>query len=104
MIFCRKESPANWELHLDWKFKQFNEYRGELIEKFLAKMAPAVGNDPEKLDQLRAFEGVLRSSAEYSLSRIKARYGTYPAFFEAEFGLDEDKVRELRAYYLTAAQ
>ena len=53
---------------------------------------------------MKAFEGVLRSSAEYSLTRIKNRYENYPAFFEAEFGLDEKKINELRSYYLRTAE
>ena len=81
-----------------------NEYRAELIERFMERVAPSIGDDPVKLEQMKAFEGVLRSSAEYSLTRIKNRYENYPAFFEAEFGLDEKKINELRSYYLRTAE
>lgn len=35
-----------------------------------------------------------------SLNAIKETYGNYETFFEKEFGLTQDKLNELRAYYL----
>lgn len=66
-----------------------NAYRQELIDLFMERFASVIGGDEDRRRQLVAFEGVNRSSAEYSLDVIKQKYGTYEAYFLAEHGIDE---------------
>ena len=77
-----------------------NEYRAEQIGRFFEKMAPVIQNDPEMKQKMQAFEGVLRSSAELSLARIKERYPNYSSYFEDVQGMDEKELNDLRNYYL----
>ena len=77
-----------------------NEYRRELIEQFFEKVAHIIGDNKELKQQMQAFEGVNRTSAEYSLKTIKARYADYDAFFEDVFGIDAEMRQKLQDRYL----
>jgi protein-tyrosine phosphatase len=77
-----------------------NEYRKELIEKFFARVAHIIGDDMELKQKMQAFEGVNRSSAEYSLKTIKSRYADYGAYFEDVFGIDKEMRKKLQDKYL----
>ena len=77
-----------------------NEYRKDIIARFFEKVAHIIGDNEEVKSRLQAFEGVNRSSAEYSIKTIKARYGNLDAFFENEFGIGEEERNELKNLYL----
>lgn len=77
-----------------------NEYRAEQVNKMLEKMAAVIEADPAEKEKLTAYEGVLRSSAVYSLKKIRDVYGTYDSFFEKELGIDEDARQDMRNTYL----
>ena len=71
-----------------------NVYRKAHIDAFLEKVAP------EQRDLLVSVEGVSRPMAEGALRAILKRYGSYEAYFEAEFGLDAARLDALRNEYL----
>lgn len=77
-----------------------NEYRKEQIDRFFEKVAPMIAGHPEVKQILMAFEGVNRSSAQYSLDTIKSRYADYGLYFEDVFGIDENTRKELQNIYL----
>jgi protein-tyrosine phosphatase len=77
-----------------------NEYRAEQIQRMFEKMAAVIAADPSEKEKLTAFEGVLRSSAVYSLQKIREVYGTYDSFFEKELGIDENSRQEMKNTYL----
>lgn len=77
-----------------------NEYRAEQIQKLFEKMADVIAANPAEKEKLTAFEGVLRSSAVYSLKRIRDVYGTYDSYFENELGIDESARQDMRNTYL----
>jgi hypothetical protein len=45
-------------------------------------------------------EGVTRRAGELVIERIKQRYGGFERYFEAEFGLDGERIDRLREMYL----
>ena len=71
-----------------------NVYRKAHIDAFLEKVPP------EQRDLLVSVEGVSRPMAEGALRAILKRYGSYEAYFEAEFGLDAARLDDLRNEYL----
>ncbi len=77
-----------------------NEYRKEQIEKFFVKVSALIGDNEELKAKLTAFEGVNRSSAEYSIKSILSKYPDYDAYFEDVFGIDRKKREELKDFYL----
>ena len=70
-----------------------------LVERFFEARADVLKEHPEFREQMIAFEGVLRSSAQYSLDCILEEYGNYDAYFEDLFGLDEERRERLRTMY-----
>jgi protein-tyrosine phosphatase len=63
-------------------------------------VAHIIGDDMELKQKMQAFEGVNRSSAEYSLKTIKSRYADYGAYFEDVFGIDKEMRKKLQDKYL----
>ena len=89
---------VNEETVLD-DYEKTNEYRQAVIERFLENRADVLKDHPEFREQLVAYEGVLRSSARYSLDCILEEYGNYDVYFTDCFGLDEERRERLREMY-----
>lgn len=77
-----------------------NEYRKEIIDRFFERVAHIINGNEELRKKMQAFEGVLRSSAEYSIKTIKERYPDYDAYFLDVYGIDKKMKNELRDLYL----
>lgn len=71
-----------------------NVCRKAQIDAFLANFPP------EQHEKLLSVEGVSCAMARGTLDAILQRYGSYDAYFEAEFGLDAARLAALRADYL----
>ncbi len=80
-------------------YMKTNEYRMEVIERFLEERKEILALHPEFRELLTGFEGVSRSSAEFSLKAIRNAYPSYDAYFEAQFGLDRQRRERLRELY-----
>ena len=77
-----------------------NVCRKPLIDAELQKNAGEIAAHPELAKVLRGMVGVLRVAADHTLDSIVERYGTFEAYFEAEFGLDRTRLAALRDWYL----
>ena len=64
------------------------------------KHAALLAEHPEAKPMILAKEGVARTFAEQALDAIEKQYGTWEAYFQAEFGLDAARLEALRDRYL----
>ena len=85
-------------------YMKTNEYRGDRLKKLLDEYQLLIRDDPQVGEMLRLFEGVEIEYARLSLDAVKQRYGTYAAYFEAEYGLAEAEIRRLREIYTVPAE
>ena len=77
-----------------------NEYCKEFIEEELIKSKDLIEQDPHVEKLLRMMMGVRKETAEFFISSIYQKYLTIEDYFMDEFGFDEDKIKEIRDYYL----
>lgn len=80
-------------------YMQTNVCRKPAIEAFLAAHADELKTDADRV-RLESMEGVVLPMAEYTLDAIEARYPSYEAYFEAQYGLDAARLTALRERYL----
>ena len=71
-----------------------NTYRREIIEASLQ------GKSEEERKLLLSVEGVDASMGAGAIDEILQRFGSYEAYFAAEYGLDETRLKALRDFYL----
>jgi protein-tyrosine phosphatase len=77
-----------------------NEYRKQQIEAAKRVHKKEIEENQEMDMVYTMMEGVVRRAGEMALGKIKERYGSYEAYFEKEFGLNQGDVRRLRDRYL----
>lgn len=71
-----------------------NTYRHEIIEASLR------GKSPEERRLQLSVEGVDEAMGTGAIDEILRRFGSYEAYFSAEFGLDAGRLAALRDFYL----
>lgn len=76
-----------------------NVCRKPAIDAFLAAHAGEIQTDADRV-RLQSMEDVVLPMAAGALDAIEARYPSYEAFFEAEYGLDAKRLAALRERYL----
>ncbi len=77
-----------------------NLYRKDAIEAAASRHTDRFAGMPELKAMFALMEGVDRTSAECTLNAIKETYGNYDAYFEAEYGLTNEKLTALRDRFL----
>lgn len=76
------------------------EYRQSRVAQTLAENAEQAAESPIFQELLIMKEGVLEKVGRAVLTTIQDRYGSYDAYFSAEYGYDWAKIEELRNRYL----
>lgn len=77
-----------------------NLYRRKAVEERIRAHADEVEKVPELRHVFQTMEGVDKRAAELVLERIREKYGSFERYFEAEYGLTERKLADLRENYL----
>lgn len=77
-----------------------NVYRRKLIEQQLEKHAAEIKDNPEMVEFITSQHGVSLRFAEEALNAIEAKYESYEAYFEDQYGLDSTRLQALRDKYL----
>lgn len=75
-------------------YMRTNQYRHAIIEASLR------GKSPQERRLLLSVEGVDEAMGAGTLDEILCRHGSYEAYFQAEYGLDEGRLAALRNFYL----
>ena len=73
-------------------------YRKFYIEKAIENICNE--NHAEISQVSMIIEGVLRETGEFVLRLIKEKYQSYEKYFEKEFGLSLEQLKQLRDIYL----
>ena len=89
---------VDYETALD-DYMKTNDYRQEQIQALYQRAAGMIAKNPAIKEQLSVFEGVGRANAEYAMSKVLEKHGTFEKFFEVQFGLDEKALQEFRDMY-----
>lgn len=76
-----------------------NEYRIGAIERLLESKQDIITKYPNAEYILHGFEGVNQEAMEYSLQKIKDRYGNYETYFQERFHLGREELQYLRNKY-----
>ena len=77
-----------------------NLYRQKILEKALKKVESIAVNNPEINELITLQDGVEEKTIDIVMASILEKYGSYEAYLEAEYGLDESKRQLLRNKYL----
>lgn len=77
-----------------------NACRRPILKQLLAENAEAIRTDPAERTRLIGMAGVLREAADLTLDLMLERYGSFEAYFAAEYGLDAPRLAALRDRYL----
>lgn len=80
-------------------YMRTNEYRSERIQAFLKEKQHLIDTYPDAAYILHGFEGVNQEALEYSLQKIKDRYGDYATYFLQRFHLGREELQYLRDKY-----
>ena len=81
-------------------YLETNRCRAEEFRKLEAARGSLKETHPEEWELLVIGFGVLQKFIEAALDAIIERYGTWDAYFESEFGLDRQRLQNLRDKYL----
>lgn len=82
-------------------FELTNRYRRRQIEAALESHREEIERNPQLRQVFTMMEGVSRRAGDTALSKIKERYeNSYEKYFEAEFGLNKERLSALRERYL----
>lgn len=76
-----------------------NEYRRTLIENLKISKQDIIARYPDAGFIIQGFEGVNQEAAEFTLQKIKDRYGSYATYFRQKFHLGEEEIAYLRNKY-----
>jgi protein-tyrosine phosphatase len=77
-----------------------NVYRKDAIDDLMRRNQDKIKSNPEARTAFTMMEGVTRRAGELVIERIKQRYGGFERYFEAEYGLDGERIDYLREMYL----
>lgn len=77
-----------------------NVCRRKLIEQQLEKHAAEIKENPDMKEFIISQHGVSLRFAEEALNAIEAKYESYEAYFEDQYGLDQVRLQALRDKYL----
>ncbi len=77
-----------------------NQYRSASLSRLIDGHSRIMSRIPKLRLAALASSGVVREFGEGALEAILHEYGTYEAYFEQEYGLDEARIAELREKYL----
>jgi protein-tyrosine phosphatase len=77
-----------------------NSYRAEALQAVHAAYGALIEAAPEYDELLTLLSGVLPSVGQAVLAEIDARYPSREAYLEAEYGLDEERLVQLRSRYV----
>ncbi|MDZ4993332.1 protein-tyrosine-phosphatase [Clostridium perfringens] len=80
-------------------YMESNKNRKEFNDKVMSTFKEYIKDEKLKAS-IQGMLGVDESLINSSLNAIKNKYGTYEKYFEEEYGLDSDKLKELRNAYL----
>lgn len=80
-------------------YMESNKNRKEFNDKVIATFKDYIKDEKLKAS-IQGMLGVDESLINSSLNTIKNKYGTYEKYFEEEYGLDCNKLKELRDAYL----
>lgn len=83
-----------------YDYELTNLYRKDAVKAAMLRHADRLAEMPQLKTVFAMMEGVDRKSAECTLNTIKETYGSYDAYFEAEYGLTEERLLALRKRYL----
>jgi protein-tyrosine phosphatase len=76
-----------------------NEYRIGAIQRLMQAKQNLIDTYPNAAHILYGFEGVNAEAMEYSLQRIKDRYGSYEIYFQERYHLGPEELKYLREKY-----
>ncbi|MEE1158490.1 MAG: tyrosine-protein phosphatase [Atopobiaceae bacterium] len=82
------------------EFLLTNEYRSEIIHMSPEELPGSISEN-DRLNWAK-INSVNEADLRYALDAVDERYGSREEYFEAEFGLDEGKLRALRDRYLVS--
>lgn len=74
-----------------------NQCRPRETARLAQRMAAQLAADPGFAPYVQAIGGVLQKNLDAALDAILARYGSFEAYFAAEYGLDAGALARLRA-------
>lgn len=77
-----------------------NVFRKKILEKSLEKVADRAKDHPEIATLITLQDGVVEKTFDIVMDSIEERYGDIESYFDKEFHLSRDKIRELRDRYL----
>ena len=77
-----------------------NLYRKQILEESLADIEAEAKDHPELKKLIMIQDGVAEETFDTVMNSILQRYGNFDTYLEKEYGLDEEKRRELRDFYL----
>ncbi|MBQ1787471.1 MAG: tyrosine-protein phosphatase, partial [Erysipelotrichaceae bacterium] len=77
-----------------------NLYRGDVLKQSLADVEDEAKDHPELKKLITIQDGVLEETFDTVMNSILEKYGNTDAYLEKEYGLDEEKRREMRDFYL----
>lgn len=80
-------------------YMKTNEYRRKRIQAFLKEKQDLIDLYPDASYILHGFEGVNKEALEYSLQKIKDRFGDYGTYFLQRFHLGSEELQYLRDKY-----
>lgn len=80
-------------------YMKTNEYRQALIDRMMEDKKDLIAKYPQAAYIMHGFEGVNQEAAEYTLKKIKERYGDYSTYFRIRFNLGEEELAYLRQKY-----
>ncbi len=78
-------------------FMLTNQCRPRETARLAQRMAAQLAADPGFAPYMQAIGGVLQKNLDAALDAILARYGSFEAYFAAEYGLNADALARLRA-------
>ena len=77
-----------------------NLYRKQALEESLAEVEVQAKDHPELKQLITIQDGVAEETYDTVMDSILNKYGNFDAYLENEYGLDEEKCRKLRDFYL----
>ena len=98
MVILLALGVKNEEIRKDYLLS--NLYRKEVLEESLAQVEEEAKDHPELKQLITIQDGVAEETYDTVMDSILHRYGNFDAYLEKEYGLDKEKRRKLRDFYL----